>query len=253
MNQDVDNKEIYNKSWSSWEDMKIYGPASRWLRWLAREAIVGADLSDISTILDFGCGTGVTTSFIADLFPAATVTGCDISQSGITIADKHYRNDRIRFYVDDGTLMFRKKYDLICCFEVLEHLQEWKPILKKMTKCSHYLILSTPTGRMRPFEKEVGHVRNFQRGELEKVLRDCGAENKVVFNAGFPFYSPLYRDVCQLTGVGISDFTRNRYGPVQRVIALVVYMLFRYGSLRTHGDQFCGVFSMKKEKETGQG
>lgn len=42
------------------------------------------------TILDFGCGDGLMTSFIASLFPTATVFGVDPSSESIEVARMAY-------------------------------------------------------------------------------------------------------------------------------------------------------------------
>ena len=81
-----ENRTIYDESWSSWEDMKRYGPASRWHRWLIAEILKTCGLGGIGSVLDFGCGNGVTTQFLSELFPDARMTGCDISRAGIEMA-----------------------------------------------------------------------------------------------------------------------------------------------------------------------
>jgi hypothetical protein len=106
-----------------------------------------------------------------------------------------------------------------------------------------YVLLSFPTGRMRPFEVHVGHFRNFKQGEVEEFMRAQGFVPERILYAGFPFYSPLYREVCNLTDSASNRFTTGRYGPRQKIVATVLYWLFRYGSTRRRlGDQFCGLF-----------
>jgi SAM-dependent methyltransferase len=237
------NRLIYDTSWAEWEDMKEFGPASRWLRWLIRNALESSRLDGIGTILDFGCGTGINTALVAELYPGAQVIGCDISEMGNALANRRWKRNGVSFVVDDGTRALARQYDLVCCFEVLEHVQDWQPLLTSLERSTRFLALSTPTGRMRPFETQVGHVRNFKRGEIENHLLQLGASRRTVFYAGFPFYSPLYREVCQLTKAGISDFARGKYTLPQRLVSQTLYMLFRYLSMRFHGDQLCGVFA----------
>jgi SAM-dependent methyltransferase len=239
------NRLIYDTSWAEWEDMKEFGPASRWLRWLIKNALEASRLTGISTILDFGCGTGINTALVTELYPGAQVTGCDISEKGIALANRRWKRNGVTFVVDDGTQVLTQQYDLVCCFEVLEHVQDWRPLLTSLERSARFLVLSTPTGRMRQFETQVGHVRNFQRGEIENHLFQLGASRRSVYYAGFPFYSPLYRDVCQFTRAGISNFARGKYSLPQRLVAQTLYILFRYLSMRFRGDQFCGVFATR--------
>ena len=47
---------------------------------------------------------------------------------------------------------------------------------------------------MRAFEAAVGHVRNFRRGEVEAFMARAGFLERNIYHAGFPFFSPLYRE-----------------------------------------------------------
>jgi hypothetical protein len=137
----------------------------------------------------------------------------------------------------------------VCCFEVLEHVEDWQVFLAKLAASARrHLLLSFPTGRMRPFEVNVGHLRNFAKGEMESALDALGFRPVRVSYAGFPFYSPLYREFCQLTNAGDSQMTRGHYGPIRRLVSAILYALFRFASTRrAHGDQFVGLFVRASE------
>lgn len=67
--------------------------------------------------------------------------------------------------------------------------------------------------------------------------------------AGFPFYSPIYRDLCQITNAGDAQFTRGTYGLGRRLLSSAIYFSFRYLSLqRKHGDQFVGLFEKNQAR-----
>ena len=239
-----DNKTIYDANWTRWSDQKVYGPASRWLRWLVNRNLDTLDRSAINTVIDVGCGQGSMASMIAMILPAATVLGIDLSTSGIEAAKKLYRLRNLAFAVDtDSSRLDRASYDLVTCFEVLEHLDDWESMLERICRASNrYVMLSFPTGRMRRFERTVGHVRNFRPGQVEEFMRRNGFVDRNLFYAGFPFYSPLYRDFCDLVDAGNSDFASGSYGPSQKVVSAVLFVMFRYLSSTRAGDQFCGVF-----------
>jgi SAM-dependent methyltransferase len=242
----VDNRKIYDEHWVSWIDMKVHGPASRWLR-----ALIGdlcAELPhEVGSILDVGCGEGTTTHFIARKFPRARVKGIDFSEAGIECARSRWQLQNLEFAHELDSASLNGQYDLVTCFEVLEHVEDWQGLLTRMGHAAHrYLMLSFPTGRMRPFEVIVGHVRNFQRGEVESFLDGFNFAPKKLFYAGFPFYSPLYREICNLTNAAGNQFTQGRYGFSQKMIASVFYTLFRFVSTKNHsGDQFCGLFEKR--------
>lgn len=74
-----------------------------------------------STVLDFGCSDGVMTSFIAALFPSATVHGVDTSAEHIEIARMAYPN--ILFDVTGTTLNFPDAhFNVIIVADTLHHI-----------------------------------------------------------------------------------------------------------------------------------
>jgi hypothetical protein len=132
----------------------------------------------------------------------------------------------------------------VTAFEVLEHVEDWESLLQRIANSAQqFILLSFPTGQMRPFEKEVGHYRNFKRGEVESFLCRCGFQTCAVWYAGFPFFSPFYRDLCNVTHSVSSSFVAGTYGICKRLISQVLYSLFRFFlTKRRFGDQFCGLF-----------
>lgn len=244
MNQHPDNLAIYDASWDSWLDMKRYGPASRWLRSLIADACRKI-IAGPGSIHDVGCGEGTNTLMLARLYSKAMVRGSDFSSTGIAASQRHLSQPNLTFVHDPENKALDERADLVCCFEVLEHVEDWQPFLVRLAgSARQHLLLSFPTGRMRPFEVNVGHVRNFAKGEVEAELARLGFHPVRVSYAGFPFYSPLYREFCQLTNAGDDRLTRGNYGPARKLVSTVLYILFRYFSTRRrHGDQFVGLFA----------
>lgn len=238
------NQAIYDASWESWLDMKTYGPASRWLRSLIADACREIRPAPMS-IHDVGSGEGTTTLMLAQLYPRADVRGSDFSSAGIAVSRRHHAQSNLHFAHDPDNRALDDPADLVCCFEVLEHVEDWKAFLARLAgSARQHLLLSFPTGRMRPFEVNVGHMRNFAHGQVEDALAGLGFQPTRVSYAGFPFYSPLYREFCQLTNAGDDKLTRGKYGLARRFVSAVLYILFRYFSTRRrHGDQFVGLFS----------
>ena len=240
----IDNHILYNEKWTGWVDMKIYGPASRWLRSLISDQISFMNQGEVKSILDVGSGEGTITHFLAQKLPQTSVLGVDFSESGIECARASYQLPNLSFEHDLDSRALEKKYDLVTAFEVLEHVDDWQDLLGRMANASQkYVLVSFPNGRMRPFERNVGHVRNFKKGEVEEFLAKKGYKPASLYYAGFPFYNPLYRELCQLTDSANNQFTQGKYGVAQKTIGWFFFVLFRFFSTRRRlGDQFCGLF-----------
>jgi SAM-dependent methyltransferase len=239
-----DNKKIYDDTWTDWVDMKIYGPASRWLRSLIKDHLDSIDTKVIKSVLDVGSGEGTITYHIAKRLSGSKVVGIDFSKTGIECSNEAYKLPNLSFVHDEDSIHLRNKYDLVTAYEVLEHVEDWKALLGRMADASNkYLMLSFPTGRMRSFETIVGHFRNFKKGEVEEYLKEKGFKPVQIFYAGFPFYNPLYRELCNLTKSAGNSFTTGKYNWKQKSLASIIYFFFRYLSTKKKlGDQFCGFF-----------
>ena len=86
-------------------------------------------------ILDVGCGGGLVSESLARL--GGQVTGVDFVEENIKVAKNHaiQSNLNIRYFHNDiDSIIIKKKYDLILILEVLEHLDNWKLLIKKIKK-----------------------------------------------------------------------------------------------------------------------
>lgn len=132
------------------------------------------------SVLDVGCGTGYGTNCLANL-GAEKVTGIDISKKFIDIAKKKYIKPNVRFEVLDALKLERleEKFDIITCFEVLEHLpigthEEFLSDVGRILKSEGKLFLSTPNrllaspGSDKPLFPY--HTKEFSPKELKEIL-----------------------------------------------------------------------------------
>lgn len=98
-------------------------------------------------VLDAGCGAGYGCNLLATV--AKKVIGIDYSQEAIDYAKKHYSHSNFKFRTmnllaldfNDDT------FDLVTCFEVIEHIREDHMLLKKIShilKPNGVLVISTP-------------------------------------------------------------------------------------------------------------
>ncbi len=98
-----------------------------------------------STLLDAGCGEG----FVADIFqtamPEVQITGFDVLADSVALAS--LRNPRGSFAVGDiYNIGFPDStFDVVYCFEVLEHLHEPDRALREMARVAKTaVVLSVP-------------------------------------------------------------------------------------------------------------
>jgi SAM-dependent methyltransferase len=91
---------IFCRSISSMHQAPIW---SEWMKWIL-ENLKALDSLNFTNVLDCGCDTGVTTFFLAALYPEANIVGVDNCESGIELAEianqKHGLNNVIFINVD---------------------------------------------------------------------------------------------------------------------------------------------------------
>jgi ubiquinone/menaquinone biosynthesis C-methylase UbiE len=237
----------YNEGWQSkWDDMKTYGPFSRHLRRILKEMIRPLDFR---SVLDVGCGQGAFLQELQSEFPHIEVNGIDISSSAVELARKRVANGRFSM-LDITSKFLEEKCDLVVCSEVLEHIPDDVLALQNLRRMTgRYLLISTPQGRMREFEKQVGHVRNYAPGELVKKITTNGFTVRSVVEWGFPFYSPLYRNFLDLTG---SRGTTGQFGSFRKLIAHLIYLLFHFNSSK-RGDEIVVLAEVSRNVTSEEG
>lgn len=106
---------------------KLYGGVSFLEPFLARNP---------REILDVGCGSGFFTRHVADVMPAAGVTGLDIDAPRIAYARSHSTKKNIRFKLGDMASMpfADNSFDLVFCRFVLVHRKEATASLREMAR-----------------------------------------------------------------------------------------------------------------------
>lgn len=184
------NKQIYNRQHAILSDWYKYGVGHTYKRYFINKIIKYIkNIDDISSILDLGCGEGSNTYFISTKFNTDKVVGIDITEEGVKKAKLNFPNiDFLQLNLDEIELCNMQQYDLVCSFDVLEHVDDWENLLHKMTViCNKYILITVPTGKMRDYEVSIGHLRNFKKGEIENFLNNNNFRTIKTFYGDFLF------------------------------------------------------------------
>lgn len=252
MEEKLDNQRIWDNNWSKLAQYSTQSAGNKWAFFLIRKILKKINLSE-GYIVDMGCGMGNKSAVLAELFPACSVVGYDFSNEGIEFAKQYYkRYENLNFECADATKIKKDEgqiIQLVSAFELIEHLQDWQSFVKEMCRISdRYVLISTPTGKMREYEKKLGHYRNFKKNEIEIFMEKQGYKKVDVLYAGFPFWSPLTRDYYNfISGKNQVDKDEMTVS-FNRLFHVITYILYRYFTFSRIGDEFMGLFEKVSEE-----
>ncbi|AKM79307.1 TPA: hypothetical protein DEQ95_02660 [Candidatus Beckwithbacteria bacterium] len=147
------------------------------------------------TVLDIGSGTGAISLYLAK--KGFNVVGIEISKKAVDISEKSARSfnlrNKTRFIRGDFNrgLKVNKKFDLVICSEILEHLKNEEVILfkiHKLIKKGGKIIITVPSynaplyriGYAKDFDRRVGHLRRYTERSLKELTTRCGFKTKEI-------------------------------------------------------------------------
>jgi SAM-dependent methyltransferase len=184
----------YDELWRDvYGEMQQAGPVHRHMRRLMRGFL--SEL-DYRTVVDVGCGAGDNAALLRDGRSVDRLVGLDISEVALSQArTRDPDGEYVRGDIQTETL--EDRFDLVVSALLVEHLPDDRAALRNMhSMTGRWLLVSTMAGdyeRYRPWEEQVGHVRNYAPGELERALDASGFEVERTVYWGFPLYSPIVR------------------------------------------------------------
>lgn len=117
-----------------------------------RKHIGNEDISGVE-ILDIGCGGGIVSVPLARI--GARVTGLDAGAENIMVAKEYAKREGLDIeYLSSDISDIHKKYDIVLCLEVVEHVDNLDEFLKNIShllKPNGLVILSTINRTMKAF------------------------------------------------------------------------------------------------------
>jgi SAM-dependent methyltransferase len=219
----------YDRVWEEvYGDLQDVGPTHRHMARIMRRMVAPLEYQ---SLLEVGVGFGHNLPTLTAGRQLDRLAGVDISERALGHVRSKYAGDFRKLNIETERLP--DAYDLVCSALVMEHVIDDEAALRNMrAMTAKYLLLVTIGGnyeRYRPWEDQMGHVRNYARGELERKLAGAGFELMRMTYWGFPFYSPIVRTL-QNRMKATHELSRS-----SRLIAGVLYPVFFLNSSR-RGD-----------------
>jgi len=160
-----------------------------WLRYSTIESLLARIRP--RTVLEIGVGQGSVGVLLARQYD---YIGIDLDETALDTARRRFR----RSGLDPAALLLggldrvrERQFDLVCAFEVLEHLEDDVAALSEWR--SHvapdgWIALSVPANprRFGKADEMVGHYRRYTRDGLRTALTRAGFTNPRLLNYGFP-------------------------------------------------------------------
>ena len=135
--------------------------------------------SDTRSLLEIGVGTGFVMRELRRTLPEASLWASDIHIEGLQFAAERLAHSVDLLQVDARRIPFRSEFDVVCLFDVLEHIQDDEAVLKEVSlalKPGGGLLLTVPQHMFLwgPFDEAGFHKRRYGIHELERKVRSAG-------------------------------------------------------------------------------
>lgn len=132
----------------------------------------------VSSILEIGCGTGYMLSQLESEFPGASLSGSEILCNGLAYASRRVTRAAL-FQIDATRLPFEDEFEVICAFDVIEHITEDDAVLSEMHRAVRKgggIILTVPQHMWlwSYADEHAHHKRRYSAKELRGKVEAAG-------------------------------------------------------------------------------
>ena len=168
--------------------------ANAWLRWDVTRRLVP---EQARSVLEVGCGGG---GFGARLSVGRDYLGVEPDETSAATARARVTaagaGGQVRTGRVEDVVEADRSFDLVCAFEVLEHLEDDDAALDDWVarvRPGGWLLLSTPAfqARYAAWDEVVGHYRRYEPDQLRALLEAKGLVDVEVVVYGAPLGYPL--------------------------------------------------------------
>lgn len=253
----------------------ITAPAPRMiLRLLVLRKILSElrqDLKSPDAIAEIGAGLGDAMSLVRSCMTPKAIDIFEESEKAIKVLKNRFSNygeNCSEVLVKTAFTPAEKAYQLVFCFEVIEHIEDDHAFIQMITNSldtGGYFVGSVPAymSKWQDVDVLAGHYRRYEKQELIEKLKACGLSNVVIHTYGFPlinllyplrkiYYSSLLKNSKSLSKQEATAKSGVSRGLAMRFNKPLVYAVVRFFSifqslpyLSSYGDGF--VFTCQKK------
>lgn len=140
-----------------------------------------------NSIVDVGCGSGMVLMKLLENIGPVEACGIDISSKIIDIAIKNDQKKLVRWIKSDIFQLNIVKYDLVIAIDIIEHIQDDRKLLKKISDFGKFFIIKVPiednlvnkfikfltnnkVDPNRDTEKKYGHIHHYSEKSFTDML-----------------------------------------------------------------------------------
>ena len=166
--------------------------------WLRYDVVSRLLPPEARTILEIGCGGG---AFGYRFALDHDYLGVEPDGASYVLARNRLAplgRGEIRHGLSDDVVERNRTFDVVCAFEVLEHIEDDEAAVRNWMRYvapGGYLLLSTPAFQHRfgPWDTHAGHFRRYSPDALTELLTRCGLTDVRAVVYGFPLGLALER------------------------------------------------------------
>lgn len=174
---------------NAFEEMKLTQDSHWWFkgkRAIIEKLLIYLNLPSNARILEIGCGTGSNLNLLSKF---GTVTALEVDDDARRYASELSGMSVLPGWLPDGLNSVKdRKFDLICMFDVLEHVEKDVEGLIKIkdiladSQNKGKLIMTVPSYQWlySEHDKKLSHFRRYSKKELKLKLREAGYRVNVI-------------------------------------------------------------------------